>query len=259
MQSTHTIVDCHIHPGLGGNTNIKWFGTLGSPAQQVDCLRRAGIERACGAPIVRMQPGDFSEVRALNDAALRLRDQFPEFYIPGMHIHPRFPDESCREIERCVGGEGVRWIGELVGYLMGYADEYATPDALTIMREASRHRAVVNLHCHDLAALNRLCEEVPDLSLVLAHPGGGKDEFLTRLEVVCRFPNLHFDLSGSGIDRYGIVRQVLDSAGVDKLLFGSDFPVNNPAVYVHGVLFEDLTEAERDAVFSGNFRRLTGL
>ena len=86
---------------------------------QVAALRRAGIARACGAPIRIKTPATFAEVRALNDQALAVRDRFPDFYTPGVHIHPLFLQESCAEIARCCGQEGVRWIGELVGYLTG--------------------------------------------------------------------------------------------------------------------------------------------
>ncbi len=75
---------------------------------------------------------------------------------------------------------------------------------------------------------------------------------------VAAYPNLHLDISGSGIDRYGILRKAIDTIGKEKLLFGTDYPVNNPAVYVHGALFEPLAEEEFDALFAGNFLRLIG-
>lgn len=251
------IIDCHIHPAIDADTSYNWFGPSGDFARQVDALRRAGVTRACGALIKAGMPESFSAIRILNDLALRLRDRFPDFYIPGIQVHPHFPDESCREIERCCGREGVRWIGELVGYLMGYRDEYASDAALTIMRAAAAHGAVVNFHCHDLEALDRLCAGAPTLKLVLAHPGGGKDEISRRLAKVAQYPNLHLDISGSGIDRLGILRWAMDIAGKEKLLFGTDFPINNPAVHVHGALFEALASDEYDALFAGNFLRLT--
>ena len=103
-----------------------------------------------------------------------------------------------------------------------------------------------------------LCQAVPELSFVLAHPGGGKDEILPRVALVARLPNLHLDISGSGIDRLGMLRRAVDTAGKEKILFGSDYPINNPAVYVHGLLFESLSDDERTAIFAGNFLRLTG-
>jgi len=253
----HLIIDCHIHPALDEETGTGWFYPSGSTQHQIDTLKRAGISQACGSSVKSGAPGSFDEIRLLNDRVLALRDRFPHFYIPGIQVHPHFPDESCQEIERCCGGEGVRWVGELVGYMMGYGVEYATENALKIMWTIREYDAVVNIHCNDLAVVDELCQSVPDLKVVLAHPGGGKQEFLDRLEKVAKYPNLHFDISGSGIDRYQILRKAIDVAGKEKLLFGTDYPINNPAVYVHGTLFEPLSEEEHAAIFNGNFLRLT--
>jgi len=251
------IIDCHIHPAVDTATDTNWFAPTGSFERQMEMLRCAGIRRACGALIRPMEPASFGEIRKLNDAALHLRDRFPDFYIPGMQVHPHFPDESCREIERLCGSEGVRWIGELVGYMMGFGEEYDSDRALAVMRAAAAHGAVVNIHCGNLQVIERLCRAVPELPVVLAHPGGAKQEFLERIRRVREFRNLYLDISGSGIDRLGVLRKAVDEAGADKILFGTDFPINDPAVYVAGVLFEPLTSDERDAVFHGNFERLT--
>lgn len=258
--TTHTgeIIDCHIHPAVNAATDLSWYRSMGDSTAQIAALRRTGITRACGAPVYSMQPSSFDEIRALNDHALALRDRFPDFYIPGIHIHPHFPQESCAEIARCCGREGVRWIGELVGYLIGFGNEYATNDALAIFHEAGKYQAVVNFHCDDVDVIERLCLAVPEVNFVLAHPGAVRNDFLKRINRVARLPNLHLDTAGSGIDRLGILREAMDQAGREKILFGTDFPINNPAVYVHGAQFEQLSPAEYAALFSGNFRRLTG-
>ena len=67
------------------------------------------------------------------------------------------------------------------------------------------------------------------------------------------------DISGNGFQRYGMLRWAIDCCGKEKILFGTDYPINSPGMYVQGVLYERLTEDERRAVFSGNFRRLTGM
>jgi predicted TIM-barrel fold metal-dependent hydrolase len=252
------IIDCHIHPAFGRTTDLSWFGKAGSIEKQFRTLRRAGMTRVCGAPVLAAKVASFGALRRLNDRALRLRDRYPGFYVPGIQLHPHFPQESCREIERCCGHEGCRWIGELVGGRMGYGEDFATPDALVVMRQAAEHGAVVNIHCADLSVVGRLCRAVPGLKLVLAHPGTTPSDIQSRIAAVARFPNLHLDISGSGIDRHGCVRHLIDVAGSGKVLFGSDYHVNNPAVYVHGVLSEPLSESERTAVMSGNFLRLIG-
>lgn len=252
-----TIIDCHIHPGVNPATQTNYFGVVGDFNHQIELLRKAGVTKACGSVIQRLETPSFSDIKALNDEALRLRDQHPDFYIPAIHVHPRHVHESIDEVERCCGEHGVRWIGELVGYHMGFGDEYDTEGFLSIMAAVEHHGAVVNIHCANLDVVESLCAAVPKVSFVLAHPGGGKDLILSRLERVATIANLHLDLSGSGIDRFGVVRKAIDVAGKEKILFGSDFPINNPAVYTGGMELEPLTEEERNAVFHENFVRLT--
>ena len=98
--------------------------------------------------------------------------------------------------------------------------------------------------------------EEASVKIVLAHPGGGRQEFLDRLKKIAEYPNLHLDISGSGIDRYQILRKAVDIAGKEKLLFGTNYPINNPSVYVQGALFEPLSEEEYTAIFRDNFLRL---
>ncbi len=249
------IIDCHWHPAPDATTWTNRFLPFCGIAAQIDDLRRAGIRRACGAPIRKQDVASFADIRELNDSALALRDRFTDFYIPGIHVHSHFPDESCAEIERCAA-LGVRWIGELVGYMMGFGEEFDTPSALTVMRTAAARNMVVNIHCGDVEVVARLCRAVPDLRVVLAHPGAGGNDILPRVAAVAAHRHLYLDISGSGIDRYGMIRTAIDKAGKAKVLFGTDYPINNPAVYVNGAGFEPLNAAERDALFNGNFRRL---
>ena len=117
----------------------------------------------------------------------------------------------------------------------------------------------VNFHCASLDVIRTMCEAFPSLPLVLAHPQTQKQAFLDRLDLVIQYDNLLLDLSGSGIMRWGMIRYGIDRAGMHKFVFGTDFPISNPAKYVACVLYEPLTREEREAVFSGNFKRLTGV
>ncbi len=142
---------------------------------------------------------------------------------------------------------------------MGYGEEYASSGAFAIYKLAQELSMVVNFHCSNLQTIRTVCEEFPDLPFILAHPSAGKDPFLKRLELVASFPNLYLDYSGSGIMRWGMIRHCIDTAGADKFLFGTDFPVCNPAMYVGCMLSENLSAEEQRLILSGNFRRLVGM
>ncbi len=250
------IIDCHIHPAVDKQTDFCWYKKSGSIRKQFDDLRRVGISRACGSPVIKRPPYSFKEIKKLNDIALSIRDKFPDFYIPGIQIHPNFPDESCNEIERCCRNYGVRWIGELVGYLMGFSsNDYISKNMIEILKYASKYRVVVNFHCSDINVIEKLCKNISNINFVLAHPGEGK-EFMNRINLVKKIKNLFLDISGTGIYRYGMLKKAVEIGGYQKIIFGTDYPVNNPAVYVYGVLFEQLSENETKAIFSGNFIKL---
>ena len=73
-----------------------------------------------------------------------------------------------------------------------------------------------------------------------------------------RFPTLHWDISGTGLFRWGMLKYLVDTCGAEKLLFGTDFPICNIAMQIHGVLSEHIPDEARAAIFSGNFDRLCG-
>jgi predicted TIM-barrel fold metal-dependent hydrolase len=47
--------------------------------------------------------------------------------------------------------------------------------------------------------------------------------------------------------------------GVERFLFGTDFPVCSVAMQIGGVLGENLTRKQREAIFAGNAKTLLGL
>ncbi|MCM8788655.1 MAG: amidohydrolase [Candidatus Omnitrophica bacterium] len=252
------IIDCHIHPAIDRKTDLCWYHRSRSMRKQFDDLKRSGITKACGSIIVSGKPAFFDVIRKINDAALSIRDRYPDFYIPGIQIHPDFPDQSCKEIERCCGRHDVRWVGELVGYLMGFGNDYTSDNMMQIMRTIARFNAVVNLHCSDIYVVEKLCKKMPEIKFVLAHPWE-RDVFESRIKAVARLKNLYLDCSGTGIDRYGMLRKAASIAGKKKLLFGSDYPINNPAVYIHGALFENLQGNFYKDFFAENFKKILGL
>ncbi|MDX9978692.1 MAG: amidohydrolase family protein [Lentisphaeria bacterium] len=249
------VVDCHVHPFLGADTNTSWFPGTDTPEAFAAELRRAGIAQWCGAPVRPLAAPTFADVDGLNRDMLALARIFGASYIPAATVHPAFPDESCAALEN-LHAAGVRWIGELVAYMSGYKS-YDTPGMRRILDLAQDLGMVVNIHPFDLDEIGRLCAAFPRLAVVVAHPTESRNGILARFDLLARRPNACLDLSGSGLFRWGMLRAGIDRVGPDRFLFGTDFPICNPALLLQGVLFEHLDDRETEAVLGGNFRRLT--
>ncbi len=256
--SKYHIIDAHIHP-LGDEPSCRMvlFGQEMSEQQFVAELRAAGIAQACGSVAKRFptRPESFAEIQALNRAALSFRDRQGDFYLPGGQIHPAFPVESCRELHQLRDQHEVRFVGELVPYMMDFGD-CLSPAMLEIFACIRELNLTVNLHLLKEDDLGEILRRFPDLKLIVAHPTADAKVYARRLETIAQYPNAALDISGSGPNSWGMLRFGIETAGRDKIIFGTDFPLRNPGMYVAGVLAEHLSEEERQAIFSGNFQRL---
>ena len=256
----YEIIDFHTHPFLGPEQIIC--------AHQDHCtlttdgiepyFRSLGISKICGSVIYSLAYPRSCEtwepLRKLNESALELRDRLGDFYIPGFHVHPNFYNESCREIER-MAGLGVRLVGELVPYLHGW-DDYACDAFSAIIDEIERHDMILSVHTMSDDSMDKMVQRHPNAVIVGAHPGdfGAFNRQLNRLAMS---KNYYVDISGHGLFRYGLIREGIDRFGADRFLFGTDYPICTPGIYIGGICCDPLvTEEERKLILSGNAKRL---
>lgn len=256
------IIDFHIHPFIETRNNICVHKSLcGMGVENTkEVLSGLGISKFCGSVL---RPGEvegetpWDKVRICNDEALALRDRYQGMYIPGIHIHPDYPEESISEMRR-MAGLGVKLIGELVPSYFGWKN-YASEELSVLLDEAERLGMVVNLHTQGNTEMDEMVSRHPNLTVVAAHPGE-YDMLMRHVERAKRSENYYIDLSGTGITRYGAIRRLADTVGADRLLFGTDFPTCNPAMWA-GALLHDrlLTDGEKEKILSLNAKRILGL
>ena len=254
MSIPYEIIDCHIHPNYFRNN----YGAVKNDETFFEDLKRAGVSKACGSVIKKIEfESDWNDIAECNAVAMEYFRRYPDFYIPGIHVHGSYVEESCREIER-YHALGVRWVGELVNYCMR-TGRYSSRGMMQIYEVCRDLGMVINLHTDgNIREIEPILKKFPTLNVVVAHPREF-DEAKGRFEFISRFPNAYIDISGNGLQRYGMLRWAIDVCGVEKILFGSDYPITSVGMYIQGVMYERLTDEEKKAVFSGNFRRLTGM
>ena len=258
MEISFEIIDAHIHPFIHKDSNTKWFDQPGNHEEFFADLSFAGISKSCGSVARMLKKPSFADIQALNREAIELKHLYPELYIPGINVHGNFPQESCEEIERLYKTEKICWIGELVAYMMDY-ENYASENMFQIYALAQDLEIPVNIHPYGLDEIEKVCQNFPELKVVIAHPSSGLTTIKERCDFIRKYPNAYLDLSGSGVFRYGMLAYGIKTAGKHKFLFGTDYPICNPHMMIEGILFERLTDDEFEAVFSGNFKRLTGI
>ncbi|MBQ2704628.1 MAG: amidohydrolase [Clostridia bacterium] len=256
------IIDFHTHPFVDENTNIcshKNYCNM-TADNTFNNLKALGVVKICGSVIklpFDKNADTWQQLKNANDIALGLKEKYGDFYQVGFHVHPDYVKESIDEIER-MSKLGVKIVGELVPYLHGWSD-YSCKAFGEIIEAAAHYNMLISFHSMDNDQMDKMVSEHKDAIFVAAHPGEYED-FMRHLARMKMSENYYLDLSGYGIFRHGMLRRGIDKMGVERFLFGSDYPTCNPAMYIGGVA-EDftLTAEEKQAVLYDNAARLLKL
>ncbi len=261
----YEIIDFHTHPFDDCDTNICTHQSyLNMSAEStVEYLKGLGISKICGSVIYRNSKTDsifdnpWEMVAESNRRALKLQEQYGDFYIPGFHVHPDYISESCAEIEK-MHKLGIHLIGELVPYMYEWND-YSSGAFDEILDVATNYEMVVNLHSTDDDQMDEMVRKHPKTIFVAAHPGEYQ-KYMRHLDRMKMSENYYLDLSGTGLFRHGMLRHGIDEFGPERFIFGSDYPICNPAMFIGGVAMDTLlSDEEKSLILAGNTKRLLGL
>lgn len=199
----------------------------------VAAMDRAGIDRA----VITGWPWQQHEICVeQNTFALDVVRQHPDRLLALAAIQPNAGAAAVRELERCVAG-GMAGLGEL--NTDGQRFRLDDPNVLALAHRARELGVVMLLHTNEpvghgypgkgslpLADIYAFVKTVPDLSLILAHWGGGFPFYELMREVRKAAVHVSYDSAASPL-LYSpqVFRAVVDIVGSDKVLFGSDFPL----------------------------------
>ena len=255
------IIDFHTHPYLNPQDCISIHGNAikKSVDETTRIMQNNGVSKFCGSVLAHIV--DFNEqtvwnvLKRYNDDALTLKDYYKGAYVAGFHVHPKFVEESIKEIDRFYDN-GVNLIGELVPWRYCFDNSYNGDGMHEILDYATEKGMVLSAHPTSDEDMDLLCKNHPNLIIVGAHPGEGT-QFHKHVERAKKYKNYYVDLSGSGIHRYGTTRDLVNLIGVEKVIFGSDYPISNLQLYVDGVKNDELlTNEEKRMILSENAKRI---
>lgn len=251
------IIDFHTHPFIKKEDNLCFYKESIDIDEKsfLSDMERAGISTFCGSVICKSMTNGFESLKEANREALKLREIYGGKYIPGFHVHPDFVEDSVKEVE-FAAQNGVKIIGELVPYMHGWRD-YSCRGFSEILDIIEKHNMIVSVHTIDFSEMEKMAKEHKNITFVFAHPGQ-KEDVLKHIDIMKKCENVCLDLSGTGLFRYGILRHLSKEGLIERVLFGTDYPICNPTMYVHAVLGERITDKEKELVFSGNAKRLLG-
>ena len=178
-------------------------------------------------------------------------------------------ETAISEVTRCLSG-GLSGVGELAFYETGIVCE-ARDSLAPIMAVCREKDLPVMIHTNEpvghmypgksentLAQIYDIVKRFPDNKIVLAHWGGGVFFYgLLKKEVKDALKNVWLDTAATPfLYDAAIYRHAIDIIGVEKILFGTDFPLIRPSRYFKEMEGAGLTQEEMNLIRGNNARRL---
>ena len=213
----------------------------------VESMNEHGIDKS----VVFGFPWQNSEIFCEhNDYIMSSVARYPERLV-GLCCFDPFSKEAVAEVKRCIDG-GISGVGELAFY-QSEIDDTVLDQLTPIMGICQNENLPILIHTNEpvghmypgkapntLRQIYNLIKRFQDNRIVLAHWGGGIFFFnLLKKEVKETFQNVYFDTAASPfLYDPAIYTYAIDIIGLDKILFGSDFPLLKPVRY-----FEEMGKA----------------
>jgi len=179
---------------------------------------------------------------------------------------------EARSKIRQLAAAGARGIGELRPESAGYNLANSDEADLIAWAAAAFDLAVL---CHvtepvghsypgkqglSLGALYTFAQQSPGVTIIAAHWGGGLPFYALMPEVRETLQNVWFDTAASHLlYEPQVYRRAIEIVGVEKVLWGSDFPLTTQAKALERTRSAPLSDTELDAILGGNIAALLNL
>ncbi|MBA3484019.1 MAG: amidohydrolase family protein [Pirellulales bacterium] len=255
-------IDVHAHFGNYRRERYALMDRLlSADAPTVaDRARRANIGVTIVSPFSSLLPRFQADAVAGNEEAAIIVEQTPGL-LQWVVINPLQPatyPQAARMLSqpRCVG---IKIHPEEHGYAL---KEHGRP----IFRFAADHNATILTHSGEENSLPEdllpFADEYPEMRLILAHLGCGYDGDASRqVRAIQRSKrgNVFVDTSSMASVFSGLIEWAVDEIGAERILFGTDSPLYDPATQRARIEHAEIRESEKRLILRDNAIRLLNL
>lgn len=246
---------------------LRWMGVTGEPPaippeMTVAAMQNAGVQRALLTAWVGPKGAWIS-----NDEVAALVHRWPDLFVGVACVDLHHPMTAVRELRRAVKDLGFKAL-RLLPWLWGlppddrrYYPLYAECIDLGIpfcLQVGHAGPLMASEPGRPIPYLDHVAAEFPELVIVGGHIGYPWTEEM--IAMATKYPNVYIDTSAYKPSRYpeNLVRY-MQTNGKRKVLFGSNYPMIQPADCLKEVDRLGLDEERRHLFLSGNAKRVFGL
>jgi len=203
-----------------------------------------------------------------NDYILESVSRYPKRLVGFCAVQPKAGDAALRELERCIRA-GALGLGEMRPDVQEFdlTDEIVMKPLVEIM---TSNNLIFLLHASEPVGhqylgkggitpdiLYSFIAKFPNLKTVCAHWGGGLPFYALMPEVSEVLANVYFDTAATPfLYHRQIFEHTMHLVGIDKVLFGSDYPLLSQKKVIEQVKALGLPEPAKEMILGANAQRL---
>lgn len=247
------VFDAHLHCPADSGEMWQWHTVTPTFRDFVDYLDKTGVQRGIiNSQRAQSNGGRPADFIAGNREVARFVEKSKGRFVGACAVNPQFVDEALKEIEYCRKELGFVWVGELCNYMIPY--EYTIKEFELLVKQVVEQGMILDVHT-DHEEMDYIIRSFPEATLVFPHFGGHGSIF-KRIDLIAENENCYIDTSGSGYERVGMLEYAVKTIGPERVLFGSDFSINDPSSVLARVENAFLSAEEKSRVLSGNLEAL---
>jgi len=239
------IIDGHIHIGRWSEVFLNYESTVN---EAIEVMTDSGIESAvCMTGDVNENEKLFSGINSRKD----YKFHFACFINPDDTGLDKFLDKNIDNIP-------------VFKFHPSFQRRRITDDTYRKYLEMAEARNIpVIIHCgrwKEIASYEyplEIARKIPGLNVILAHLGGDQPSICVECAKAVKeggYKNVF--LGTESVREFYFVNEVAKIAGADKLIFGSDYNLGLPKMYIPIIESLKISGEERELIFYGNILRL---
>ena len=243
------VIDFHGHVG-------RWdqYGMSDDPALLLHAMDKAGIDISCLFQIFH------PDGTAGNNLAAQYVAQNPDRFVAFAYVSPLMPERMIPELTRAIDELGFVAIKLYPPYTPW---EFNQPQWHPVYKFANERGLTIIFHTDHLRQnrprfLADIAPHYPKANFVSGHSGNVAEARAEAIAAAQAHPNIYLETC-STFRTPGVIEQLVNEAGADRVLFGSDVPLMDPRPQLGKIITADISDEAKRLVLGGNAERLLNL
>jgi predicted TIM-barrel fold metal-dependent hydrolase len=244
----HLIIDAHVHIGPLREFHIP----SDAPEGVIKSMDTIGIDKAVVSSLLAIQ----SDYKLGNNMVAEAIRKYPGRIVGYAVANPHFKEGIEAELKRCFDELKMSAIKIHPAW-----HEYP-PDGgnyRPVWEFAKKRRGVVLAHTggseEEMAKYEKLSSQYPEVTFILAHAGNSYKTVDNYIRVAKKRDNIFLEITFSSVP-FGIVEHLVEGAGADKVIYGSDMTYRDPKPQLGWVIYAKISEEDKKKVLGTNMARI---